>query len=185
MPVNVWVVIRREYLQRVRSKWFVISTLGAPLLILLFVVAPAYFLVRGGQAEEKLAIVDGSNVLYERIAPYLVGEGFEVEEERWYADVVTSLRKEATEGEIWGFIVLDELTLDTGEAIVYVTTRPSPIRQLTLQSAITRAVMEYQLERQGVDAEALLSGGELSLELLSEERTSTEDNPCARDQRYP
>ena len=120
MPVNVWVVIRREYLQRVRSKWFVISTLGAPLLILLFVVAPAYFLVRGGQAEEKLAIVDGSNVLYERIAPYLVGEGFEVEEERWYADVVTSLRKEATEGEIWGFIVLDELTLDTGEAIVYV-----------------------------------------------------------------
>ncbi len=175
MSVNVWAVIRREYLQRVRSKWFVISTLGAPLLILLLVVAPAYFLIRGGQAEQKLAIVDGSNVLYERIAPYLVGEGFEVEEERWYADVVTSLRKEATEGEIWGFIVLDELSLDTGEAIVYVTTRPSPIRQLALQSAITRAVMEYQLERQGVDAEALLSGGELSLELLSEERTSTEE----------
>ena len=175
MSVNVWAVIRREYLQRVRSKWFVISTLGGPLLILLLMVVPAYFLVRGGQAEQKLAIVDGSNVLYERIAPYLVNEGLEVEEERWYQDVVTSLRKEATEGDLWGFIVLDELTLDTGEAIVYVTTRPSPIRQLTLQSAITRAVMEYQLERLGVDAEALLSGGDLSLELLSEERTSTEE----------
>ena len=92
MWVNVWAVIRREYLERVRSKWFVISTLGGPLLMVLLMVVPAYFLLLGEQAERKVAIVDGSNVLYERIAPHLEDGGFEVEEERWHVDVVTALR---------------------------------------------------------------------------------------------
>ncbi|HIA72980.1 MAG TPA: ABC transporter permease [Gemmatimonadetes bacterium] len=175
MWVNVWAVIRREYLERVRSKWFVISTLGGPLLMVLLMVVPAYFLLLGEQAERKVAIVDGSNVLYERIAPHLEDGGFEVEEERWHVDVVTALRQQATEGDLWGFIVLDELTLETGEAIIYVTSRPSEIHQLRLRSAITRAAMEYQLERQGLDAGALLSGGELRMELLSDEGTSAEE----------
>ena len=174
MSVNVWAVIRREYLERVRSKWFIVSTLGGPVLILLLMLVPAYLLVRGEQTEETVAIVDGSNVLYELIASSVEASGLEVREERWYADVVSALRQEAIDGEIWGFIVLDELTLETGEAIIYVDTPPSPIRQITLQSAITQAVMKYQLGKEGVDAEALLAGGELKLELLSEKSISAE-----------
>ena len=30
MITNVWAVIRREYLQRVRSRWFIVSTVAGP-----------------------------------------------------------------------------------------------------------------------------------------------------------
>ena len=82
MPVNVWTVIRREYLERVRSKWFILSTLGGPVFILLLMLVPAYLLVGGKQTEQTVAIVDGSNVLYELIAPSVEASGFEVKEER-------------------------------------------------------------------------------------------------------
>jgi ABC-2 type transport system permease protein len=107
-------------------------------------------------------------VLYERLAPALEDGGWEVREQRWHANVVTELREAATLGEIGGFIMLDELTLETGEAILYTRDRPSALRQLTLRSSIARAALEFQLEQRGVDVEAMLSGGELRVEMLGE-----------------
>ena len=43
----VWAVIRREYLQRVRSRWFVIATLAAPLLMMALIIVPAVMASRG------------------------------------------------------------------------------------------------------------------------------------------
>ena len=38
---NVWAVIRREYLQRVRSKWFIAATIGGPVIMAGLLVVPA------------------------------------------------------------------------------------------------------------------------------------------------
>ena len=172
---NVWAVIRREYLQRVRSKWFIAATVGAPLLMVGLIVVPAYFASQGEREGRDIAIVDGTNVLYERVAPELEEAGWTVREERWRADVVSELRQAATDRELGGFIMLDELTLETGEAIMYATNRPSTVRQLTLRSTIARAALEYQLEQQGVDAQAMLQGGELRIEMLSEGGADIQD----------
>ena len=173
MWMNVWAVTRREYLQRVRSKWFIGATIGGPLLMAVIFILPAY-LDQGDQTERNIAIVDGTNVLYERLAPDLEEGGWTVSEQRWYSDVVTELRERAEAGELGGFIMLDELTLETGEAIMYATSRPSSLRQLTLRSAIGTAALEYQLEQRGVDATAMLQGGGLRIDLLSEEGSDME-----------
>ncbi len=175
MWTNVWAVIRREYLQRVRSKWFIAATLGGPALMAAVMILPVYFANRGERSERNIAIVDGTHVLYERLAPELEEGGWTVTEQRWHSDVVTELRERAEAGDLGGFIMLDELTLETGEAIMYVTSRPSAIRQLSMRSAIGRAALEYQLEQQGVDTEAMLSGGGLRIELLSDEGSDLED----------
>lgn len=172
---NVRAVIRREYLQRVRSKWFIMVTIGGPLFMILVTVVPAYFAASGEDAERNLAIVDGTDVLYDRLAPELEEGGYTVARERWRADVITELRERAGEGDIGGFIFLDELTLETGEAVLYTTSRPSSIRRLTLRSAIARAALEYQLEQRGVDADAMLGGGELRVEMLSAEGPGSDD----------
>jgi ABC-2 type transport system permease protein len=172
---NVRAVIRREYLQRVRSKWFIMVTIGGPLFMILVTVVPAYFAASGEEAERALAIVDGTDVLYDRLAPELEEGGYTVARERWRADVITELRERAGEGDIGGFIFLDELTLETGEAVLYTTSRPSSIRRLTLRSAIARAALEYQLEQRGVDADAMLGGGELRVEMLSAEGPGSDD----------
>ncbi len=163
---NVWAVVRREYLQRVRSRWFVAATIGGPLFMAALFVVPAYFAARDESASRELAVIDGTNVLYERVALRLEEAGWSVSEQRWHADVVTELRGAAAAGEIGGFVLLDELTLETGEAILYTTERPSTVRHFSMRSAIARAALEFQLEQRGVDAEAMLEGGELEIELL-------------------
>lgn len=165
---DVRAVIRREYLQRVRSKWFIAATIIAPLFAIGLIVAPAYFGSRREQAARDLAIVDGTGVLYEGLAPMLEEAGWSVHEQRWYADVMTDLRQEAADGAIAGFVMLDELTLETGEAILYTTRRPSPIRQVALRSSIARAVLAFQLDQRDVDVESLLAGGDLQIEMLTE-----------------
>jgi len=172
---NVWAVIRREYLQRVRSKWFIAATVGGPLFMAGLIIVPAYFAVQSEESARDIAIVDGTGVLYERLAPSLEEGGWDVREERWRADVVTELRALANEGELGGFVMLDELTLETGEAIFYTSDRPSTLRQVTMRSGIARSALEYQLEQQGVDAESMLSGGELWIEMLGGEGSDMED----------
>jgi len=172
---NVWAVIRREYLQRVRSRWFVAATVGGPIFMAALFIVPAYFAGQNDRDARDLAVVDGTNVLYERVAPKLEDAGWTVFEERWRADVVTELRQAAAEGTIGGFVLLDELTLETGEAILYASSRPSTVRQFSMRSSIARAALEYQLEQRGVDVAAMLQGGELRVELLSGAGSDMED----------
>ena len=172
---NVWAVIRREYLQRVRSKWFVGVTIAAPIIMIAMIVVPIFLAARGNQSDRDLLIVDGSDVLYERLVSDFEAGGYSVAEERWRVGVVTDLRQRLSDGEIGGFLVLDQLTLETGEAILYTNDRPSTVRRLTLRSAIARAALEYQLEVQGLDASAMLAGGELRVEMLTDDGADTDD----------
>jgi len=172
---NVWAVIRREYLQRVRSKWFIMVTLLAPIIMIAMIVIPTFIVARSDRSDRDLLIVDGSGVLYERLASDFEASGYTVAEEPWTVDVVTDLRQQASDGEIGGFLVLDDLTLETGEAVLYANERPSLIRRMTLRSAIASAALEYQLEQQGLDAGAMLAGGELRVEMLVDEGSDTDD----------
>lgn len=172
---DVRAVIRREYLQRVRSRWFIAATIIAPLFMIGLIVVPAWFSGQGDEAQRELAIVDGTNVLYERLAPMLEEAGWSVREQRWHADVVTELREQAADGAIGGFIMLDELTLETGEAILYTSSRPNPIRQLTLRTSIARAALGFLLEQRDVDVESMLAGGELQIEMLTEGGAGAEE----------
>ncbi|MCH1570270.1 MAG: hypothetical protein L7S64_02930, partial [Longimicrobiales bacterium] len=114
---NVWAVIRREYLQRVRSKWFIVATTVGPLMMAGLIIVPAWLAVQGEREQFDLAVVDGTGVLYEGLASRLEKGGFQVEEARWHSNVVTELRERANGGELGGFIMVDELTLETGEAL--------------------------------------------------------------------
>ena len=172
---NVWAVIRREYLQRVRSKWFIMVTLLAPIIMIAMIVIPTFIVARSDRSDRDLLIVDGSGVLYERLASDFEASGYTVAEEPWTVDVVTDLRQQASDGEIGGFLVLDDLTLETGEAVLYANERPSLIRRMTLRSTIASAALEYQLEQQGLDAGAMLAGGELRVEMLVDEGSDTDD----------
>lgn len=173
---NVWAVIRREYLQRVRSRWFIGATVGAPLIMAGLVLVPAYMANQGDEISRSVAIVDGTDVLYERLAPMMEEGGWEVQEARWYADVATELRQQAAAGEIGGFLMLDELTLETGEAIYFTLERPSPIRQASLRAMVARSALEFQLEQRGVDAQSMLRGGDLRVEMLTD-RGAGSDEP--------
>ena len=166
---DVWAVIRREYLQRVRSKWFIFTTIGGPVLMIALFVLPAVVASRDVRAERDLAVVDATGVLYDRVAPRLIEAGYTVREEPWSSDVVDELRERTVAGELGGFLMLDQETLTTGRAVLYATSRPSSIRRIAVRTGIARAALEHQLESRGLDPSEMLAGGDLSIEMLSEE----------------
>jgi ABC-2 type transport system permease protein len=61
-------VVKREYIQRVRTKFFVVATILGPVLLAGFTVVPAmmFGIKSGGPA--RIAIVDQTGKMYERVA---------------------------------------------------------------------------------------------------------------------
>ena len=61
-------VVKREYVQRVRTKFFVIATILGPVLMAAFTIVPALmFSIKAG-GPTRLAIVDQTGKMYERVA---------------------------------------------------------------------------------------------------------------------
>ncbi len=174
MWTNVWAVIRREYLQRVRSKAFIFSTIALPLLMAAVFFVPAYFASRDRDGERNIAVVDSTGVLHARIAASLEESGWDVLEESSAADMV-ALRRQVDEGEIGGLIVLGARTLETGEAVYYANENPSAFDRLMLRTTISRAAMAQGLDGIGVDADAIMGGGTLRVEVFSQAGAGMDD----------
>jgi len=159
-------VVRREYLQRVRSKVFVVSTIATPLVLAAVFLVPMFFADRSQERERKITVLDATGVLYDRLAPRLLESGWTVD--RAPGGDMAELRALVETGMTGGLVVVDERTLATGEATLYAEDSPTPFDRLTLRTAVTRAALEESLERSGVDAQAMLGGGNLNVELLSD-----------------
>lgn len=158
----VWAVIKREYLQRVRTRWFVIATIGAPILFLGLIAAPALF---GGDddTDRSLAVVDHTGVLYEGLRARLEAADYTVESAP--GDNLSSLDARVEEGDLGGYLVLDEATLNRGDVIFATAETPSPLRALSLQQAVAQTAVEVRLGGDRADVEALLRGGNLDVRL--------------------
>ena len=65
-------VVKREYVQRVRTKFFVVATILGPVLMAAFTIVPALmFSIKAG-GPTRLAIIDQTGKMYERVAKDLV-----------------------------------------------------------------------------------------------------------------
>ncbi len=172
---DVWAVIRREYLQRLRSKVFLVSTILTPLVLAGLFLVPMFFANRSQERERRIMVVDATGVLYERVASRLGESGWTVDAAPDGADT-TALRTLVETGAIGGFVTLDERTLASGRATLYARDQPTPFDRLTLRTSVARAALEESLERSGVvDAQRLLTGGELTVEVLLDTSTDGGD----------
>lgn len=163
---NVWAVIKREYLQRVRSRWFIFATVAGPLLMLAAVAIPAWMDSGGDEADARIVILDRTGVLYAPVAERLEEGGLTVLPPPPGDDVAAALLDQVTEGGIAGYLVLDQETLRSGAAAWVGREGPSALRALSMRQAVVGAALRTQLEDRGVDAGALLSGGTLDVQIL-------------------
>ena len=65
-------VIKREYIQRVRTKFFVVATILGPLLMAGFTVVPAMMFGIKSGGPTRLAVVDQTGKMYARVAKELI-----------------------------------------------------------------------------------------------------------------
>lgn len=166
MSSVVGAVIRREYLQRVRSRWFVFATVAGPLFLLGLIVVPALLQSRGQQVDRTLAVVDQTGVLYGRLAPRLEDGGYTVEQASAGDEV--SLEQSIRDGDLGGYLVLSDQTLARGRAELHAESSPSAIRMLTLRQAVVQSALEARLQADTDEVRSLLAGGDLVLTVLSD-----------------
>jgi ABC-2 type transport system permease protein len=160
-------VIRREYLQRVRSRWFLFTTLGLPVLMLALVMVPVLMGERDARRERHLAIVDETGLLFDIVAPRLASAGYTLDT-LTHGVAPRDLNVRVVDGDLGGYLWLDQETLSIGRARFVVNESPSPIRRFTVGQIVARSALDARLA--GTDAAAdlaaLLEESELDVQTL-------------------
>ncbi len=170
---KLWAVIKREYVERVRSKWFLISTLLGPVFLGAIIIIPTYIAAksRAGSAIYDTVILDvtkkgfgnrladviaGAPAGRERMAnaPVVGGPRPTVRtiDPSALAQAESTATREVMRKEHNGYVVVDQRTVD-GEAVRYAGKSATSIPDMErLQRSVKETVLSMRLEAAGIDA---------------------------------
>lgn len=192
---KLWVVIKREYLERVRTKWFVFVTLFGPLFFATIMILPAYLSFRGMRDARvtSVRIVDATGAgLGHRVAAKLVPpvsdtsaaaqRGHESLTRRMRDDVTvvasdavaemeTSLLADVVAHRLTGYLVLDSATM-AGASARYAGRNAASVGEIEqIETAVRAALLEARIEAAGIDAATAESLTQVRVRLQSERIT--------------
>lgn len=159
---KLWAVIKREFLERVRTKWFIIVTIFGPVFFGVIMVLPAYLSVRGMKDVRvaDIRIIDATTTgLGDRVATRLnggpMGDAASTQvvvvapsevpaaESLATKDVMAKTRR--------GYLVVDSVTIQEQKAR-YAGRNASSLNELEIiQNALRSAILGQRLEREGLD----------------------------------
>ena len=179
---KLWVVIKREYLERVRSKWFIFTTIFGPVFFAAITILPGYMTVKGMKNSQvsSIRILDATGTgLGHRVAGRLAGKkdsaavtaptrtrGVQTLPEAIPSEVedinppklamAESIATKAVMDKINpGYLVLDSATL-TKYTARYSGRNASAVGQMELmQEAIRQSLIASRLEGAGVKPERI------------------------------
>jgi ABC-2 type transport system permease protein len=157
---KIWVVIRREFMERVKSKWFLVGTVLGPVLMAAMLIVPAIVANRGAR-ERVIAVLDVSTSGFgERVARDLdrsepiravrVAVGAERLE-----DVADSLAAQVSAKAFDGFLIVTDQALDDGRIEYRGTNVSSPRDMSSLSRDLEESALTERLTLEGVDPEAV------------------------------
>jgi ABC-2 type transport system permease protein len=175
-------VVKREYMERVRSKWFVIATLFGPVFFGLIMIVPAWLSIRGARSteRERVIVLDATGtMLGRRVAEQLRGglfgdtTGATVVEvaPAALAQAETTATQEVMRKEATGFLVLGETALrDT--SVRYAGRNASSVAEVTrIQRAVRDAAVTLRLEGLGVRPDAVMNVMKMRMSVDAEQIT--------------
>jgi len=153
---KIWAVVRREFLERVRTKWFLISTILGPVFMIGMGVLPSILLTRGAGVTHIVLLDAGAGPLAGRVESQLKRSGrFEVTPLESAADrqgvVVDSLTAAVQREELEGVLVLTASTLESGAAEYRARNVSSLTDMAILERSTRQAVTVERLRRRGID----------------------------------
>jgi len=154
---EMWVIAKRELLERVRTKWFVAMTILGPILMIGLIVIPA-LLAGAGSKGAKLSIVDATGVLAEPIAA-----AFAADDHHWVATIEPAtatdeqLRAKIRDKSISGFIRIPADALTAGEITYSGDNATNQDVEILLQRIIPSTVLLARAKHAGLDETQIAS----------------------------
>lgn len=194
MP-KVVVVIAREYLERVRTKWFLVATVFGPVLFGALLFLPPWLAAhnRASRDVARIVVLDATDAgLGRRVAADLNG-GITGDTAQTTVRVVPPAELAAAESvakretlakRARGYLVLDAATLAGRRARYAGTNATSGADVDQIRRAVDRAAMRFRLERAGVDPFESAAIAESNLQLTAERISGKGRNGSARVSIY-
>ena len=180
---KLFAVIRREYLERVRSKWFVIATIFGPVLFGVLMFLPALLASRskGDDSVAKIIILDASDAnLGDRIAGRLSGGisgGTGLTQVRIVspgsvAPAESLATADVMAEKVKGYLVVDSSTV-AGQRARYAGSNTTALIDMNvIERAVQREVMSLRLERSGIDPDVGRQISTMNVNVSTERLTS-------------
>jgi ABC-2 type transport system permease protein len=163
---KLWAIIKREYLERVRSKWFMIATFFGPIFFAAIIIVPAWIASKSKATSDvyNTIILDATDTGFgDRLAVNIAGDTTIAGRTPTVLRVAPSeltkaestatrevMRKERT-----GYVVVDQQTL-AGESARYAGTNATSIADMTqIKNAIRQTILATRLQKVGLDNEKM------------------------------
>lgn len=182
---KLWAVIKREYIERVRTKWFIIVTLFGPVFFATIMILPGYLSVKGMREARvsSLRIVDatglglGHRVAQRLAAPQLAAGGMpelakiDTVDQSAVSVIEDALVAKVQAREENGVLVLDSATVSSGRAR-YLGRDAGSVGQVEALEAATRfALLAARAEAAGISAETAEGLAKLRVNISGEKIT--------------
>jgi len=157
-------VIKREYLQIVRTKGFIIGTLLGPVLMGLIIVIPILSSIVAVPEQETIGVIDSTREIYEELDQklgYKMRDGrrrylLKKYEPRVESDELrNNLRQSVLEKELNAFLYIPEDIATSGKA-EYVSEHVSDFDEIrSIQEALNSVVIGKRLKREGLEPQKI------------------------------
>lgn len=183
---KLWAVIKREYLERVRTVWFIVVTILGPIFFATIMILPGYLSVKGMREARvsNLTILDATGAgLGQRVAERLATPQLNSASDAQKlarVDTVTSSEVAAREvamtaaiqaRELNGVLILDSATLSTGRAR-YLGRDAGSVGQVeAIEGATRTALVATRLSSAGLNTELSNEISRLRVRLSAEKVT--------------
>jgi ABC-2 type transport system permease protein len=157
-------VIKREYIQIVRTKGFIIGTILGPVLMAAFIVVPILIQFVSVDKQEKIGIVDLSGEIFMELDRKLDQElkdgsrryllqKFEIKDS--LEQLLEDLNKKVLDKELTAYIYIPE-TISEGGVAEYVSEHVSDFdKQGNISQSLSSIVIEKRLRGEGLDPEKI------------------------------
>jgi len=164
---KLWAIIRREYVERVRTKWFRFSTLFAPLIFAGFVFLPLILMNRDAKSvAPRVIILDATQTGLGTLTARSMAAMRGAQEDATTADVRvilpdgiaearTAATSEVAHRLASGFVVLDSTTL-RGDTVQYAgRNADSRSDRVALASAVRAGLVGLRLKSNGISGASI------------------------------
>ena len=181
---KLWAVAKREYVERVRSRWFVIATLLGPLMMAVLFLLPIYMRTRGMDSAKasNIVILDATRTDLGAAVAQSLGGGLQGDTSLAHvirlapselAEAESSATRDVMAKRLDGYLVLDSLS-SFGMSARYAGRNASTIPDMErIKRQVEQAVLVNRLERAGFDADRVRSLSRVNLRLTTERITET------------
>ena len=163
---KLWAIIKREYLERVRSKWFMIATFFGPIFFAAIIIVPAWMASKSKATSDvyNTTILDATGAGFgHRLAVNIAGDTtipgrmplVRVVAPSGLTKAESVATREVMHKQKTGYVVVDQQTL-AGESARYAGSNATSIADMTqIKGAIRQTILASRLENVGLDNEKM------------------------------